>query len=282
MDEITLAHRDLLSSRFRGLNLKISEYNFSNLYLFRQLHQYRLWEHEDLLFVRGVTRGGKSFLLPTFPLATLESNRLLSLISGVDFFYPIPDEWSERLDPRLFKAEFVERDSDYLFTRLKMATYPGRHLSPKRNLVKQFLTHYNSRIEPLTHANRSVALSVLEQWQQHQELDQSKTDFSHCQEALGLMDPLQLSGSLFFANDKPCAFVIGEKSDHECYIIHFAKALKEYKGIYQYLYQALAQSLDQEIEFINLEQDLGSPQVHQAKHSYHPDLMIRKWRVSPL
>lgn len=280
MDEITIAHQHLLSTRFRDLDLMISEYNFPNIFLFRQVHQYRLFESKGFLFIKGMTRDRKSFLMPTFPIQDIDNQRLLEIVSSVDFFYPIPEIWLKSFDLKLFKTEFVESDSDYLFYPQKLATYPGRHLSSKRNLVKQFMTHYESTFEPLSVGNRAFALSILEKWQQHQELELVQTDFFSCQEALTLLEELELSGFILFANQEPCAFVIGGKSDHSCYNIHFAKALKTYKGVYQYLYQAVAKSLEGQTDFINLEQDLGSSSVHQAKHSYHPDLMIHKWRVS--
>ena len=66
----------------------------------------------------------------------------------------------------------------------------------------------------------------------------------------------------------------------ENYVIHFVKANKDIKGIYPYLYQYVAESLGGDIKFINFEQDMGSPELQQSKHSYHPDRMIHKWRIS--
>jgi uncharacterized protein len=62
--------------------------------------------------------------------------------------------------------------------------------------------------------------------------------------------------------------------------VHFAKALRQYKGIYQYIYQEFARSLEGKFESINLEQDLGVADLKHSKRAYEPDQLIPKLRIS--
>lgn len=272
--DIELSHQALLAEKFKGLKLDIAEYSFPNIYLFRDIHHYQLYfKHE--LFIKGVTREGDTYLMPTFPLYQAPEVYLKEWLMEVDFFFPIPTEWKEKMDRHTFESVALEQDSDYLFTLNKMRTYEGRDLDAKRNLVKQLLSSHTVEDVPLTVENIEDARQVLEKWHAEREGDD---DVKACEEALNHLNLLQLTGRLYYVDGEPAAFVIGE-SLNRSFVLHFAKALKSIKGIYQYIYQAFANKLDNSYEWINLEQDLGSPQMRQAKHSYQPDLLLPKWRV---
>jgi hypothetical protein len=59
--------------------------------------------------------------------------------------------------------------------------------------------------------------------------------------------------------------------------IHFEKGIDEYKGIYQYINQNFAASLDEHYVYINREQDLGDEGLRQAKMTYRPIGFVRKY-----
>lgn len=277
--KIDLSHQILLSDLFKKLELPISEYSFSNLYLFRDIHQYQLFfQHE--LFIKGVMRDGSSFLMPTFPLPqSISLERMREWLQEVDFLFPIPEEWLPSFDSKLFNRTYSEEDSDYLFSIEKMRDYPGRDLSGKRNLVKQLLTQHQIEVKNLETSDISSALEILQEWEDEHESSLEKTDYASCKEALELIGTLQLDGLMCYVDGKAKGFLIGETLAHT-YVIHFLKADRSIKGLYQYLYQALAQSLGSHYKFINLEQDLGNSQMRQSKHSYQPDQMLHKWRIS--
>jgi uncharacterized protein len=196
------------------------------------------------------------------------------------FLFPIPDEWLALFPQLKTKAYFKEEDSDYLFNKNKLETYPGRYLSKKRNLVKQFNEHYIIRQEKLQPVYETQALFLLKQWQEEQLLDETQTDYAACYEAILLLEPLQLEGHVWLIEEKVVGLSIGEFLTSNCFVIHFFKGLKQFKGIYQVMYQNLAHTLPSSIQWINLEQDLGSAGLRQSKQSYLPDSLLVKWRVS--
>ena len=61
------------------------------------------------------------------------------------------------------------------------------------------------------------------------------------------------------------------------FVIHFEKALDEYRGIYQFLNQAFAESLPRFFTLINREQDLGNEGLRQAKMTYRPSGFVKKF-----
>lgn len=278
-ENLQLSHRELLTSRLNHLHIDLSEYTFADLYLFRDIHQYKVLIQDDMIFIQGMTRDHHSFIMPTMPLSSFSSPLLLECLQDVDYLFPIPEAWLSALDSQQFQWMFKEEDSDYIFKSEKLKTYAGRHLSKKRNLVYQLFDLHDVNVLPLTAEHKQKALDILDDWQSNH-LDQ-QTDYESCREGLEKMEILQLTGLIFYVDENPSGFLLGEMKHHH-YIIHFSKAQQKIKGLYQYMYQALAQYLDQTfsgIKWINMEQDLGFPQVRQAKHSYEPDYMAHKWRV---
>lgn len=123
------------------------------------------------------------------------------------------------------------------------------------------------------------ALQVLERWRQQQE---TPGDYAAAREALENMEYLQLCGGIFYVNEKPVAYTLGEElAQGRMFVIHFEKAILEeqHKGVYQYVTQAFAAVLPEKYEQINREQDLGDPGLRQAKESYKPSGFVAKFRA---
>jgi hypothetical protein len=276
-EPLNLSHQLILESKLRQLNLPISEFSFANLYLFRNIHHYEVMQLNSEIFIKGITRDKVSFIMPTSPPAKISKDLLQEALSSAQILFPIPDSWLGSLEKQLIQTSFREEDSDYLFTVLKLATYPGRHLDGKRNQVKQFVNHYEIKKEDLIHHIHDAQL-ILDQWQSERK-DNVQTDYASCQDALQSLERLHLNGFIVYADQVPAGFIIGEWSSKDYYTAHFSKAIHSIKGIYQYLFQELAHSLEGTCSWINLEQDLGIPAIRHSKLSYQPDMLIKKWRV---
>lgn len=279
---LNLTHQEWLEKRFQRMALDLSEYTFANVYLFREVHQFEVIQSKDI-YIKGKTREGFKYLMPTSPVEELNFEDLIDCLQGCDFIFPIPQVWVPWFDPQIFHSLFLEQDSDYFYSIAKLSRYAGRHLSGRRNLVKQFNEFFPEHHDfPLDASRVSDAHLVLEEWHQHAK-EEAFTDYAPCREALDLIEPLHLTGHISYVEDKPVGFLLGEPLNSGVYVIHFAKALIEYKGVYQYLYQQFAKVLeDKNFECINLEQDLGSIELKHAKRSYQPDDYAVKYRISSL
>jgi hypothetical protein len=262
------------------MDLELSEYTFANIYLFREIHRYEVIHSQDI-YIKGKTRDGMTYIMPTTSFKEINCQDLISCMEGADFVFPIPEIWLSSIPKDLFSVAYFEQDSDYLYATTKLSTYAGRHLSGRRNLVKQFLDLYPDHCNcSLDISHVSDALVILEEWHKHAREEEPFTDYEACREALQLLDKLHLCGHICYAGGRPIAFLIGEKLNTSTYVIHFAKGLIEYKGIYQYLYHQFAKSILNRFQMINLEQDLGSMELKNAKRAYLPDRYALKYRVA--
>jgi hypothetical protein len=277
-EKLLLTHQALLEEKFKLLKVNISEYSFANLYLFKELHEYEILFGQEI-FIQGKMRDGSTYLMPTSHPKTWSYGIIEELIFQNKYLFPIPEEWLVYFEKYLKEYCFSESDSDYLFTVHKLAHYPGRHLSNKRNLVKQLLNSHRVESKPLLKSDCMEALTILEDWHKQDEQEKQKTDYYAAVRAFQLLDTLHLQGFRYDVDGEPAGLMIGEWLNTTCYVLHFAKARKGIHGLYQYMYKDLGLRLEGKAEYINLEQDLGLPQLRQAKHSYQPDRLVHKYQV---
>jgi hypothetical protein len=278
IERLGLHHKEVLAPLLRAITVPISEYCFANLYLFRESHGYEVLSDGDI-FIRGRTYDGFTYLMPTVPPAQLDAARLQELLRDVDFLFPVPEDWLGAFNPGTYDISFHEGDADYLYTVEKMSTLAGRKLHKKRNLLKQFIESYNHEALPLTTARLDDARLVLDAWQQESGLGRGGTDYGPCREALDRYEELVLCGGITYADGEPAGFVLGEEVNDETYVLHFAKALKKFKGVYQFMFNNFAKILPPKYKFLNLEQDLDKENLRVFKTSYVPDALVKKARV---
>jgi len=278
-EQISLKHQSILKDRLKSISVPISEYSFPNLYLFRKTHNYEVFECDNEFFVRGKTYDGKTYIMPTKDMRTCCLDTLLKLQQECDFFFPIHESWLDFFKEHNIEYDFRDGDTDYIYTTEKMQTYKGRKLHKKRNLLKQFNENYTAKAVEMSSENLKDAKLILEQWQELSGLKKEETDYFACCEAMDNYDNLCVCGGIYYIEDVPCGFILGEELTNDTYVLHFAKGLTDYKGIYQYLYNDFANILPKRYEFINFEQDLGKMALRMAKTSYIPDRLEKKYRM---
>jgi len=277
---LDISHRDIIRNALSEINSCFSEYSFTNLYLFRKIHDYHVVSDENLLAIEGITRDGKKYTMPLFDLASANDDTRKRIVSRTGMIFPVQEKDLALFDPLIYEYTHSPDDSDYLFHVSKLATYPGRNLHKKRNLLKQFLEQYSWYKKDIPGQAANEAITILDAWQKATELPEDQTDYHSCRDAIARIDEFGLAGSVYYVGDEPVGFLLGEKLSADTFALHFAKGMTRFKGVYQFMYNAFAKELGAEYEWVNFEQDLGIPELRQAKESYQPDLMAVKYRVS--
>ena len=265
----------------------LSEFTFSNLYLFRNRYHYKTSKGPDgELIISGVSPidNSKFFMIPCgFPGYDL----LESLFKTHDYWKNIPSSLVESSNGSLPLRQHLEqqgisisedRDNfDYLYHRTDLAALSGKKFHKKKNQVNAFKKVWpDHKGQPLSPDLMPDALEVLECWKRDKG---EEGDYLAAKEALELYTILELQGMVYYAGEKPVAYCMGESAvEGTIFSIHFEKALDQYKGVYQYMNQAFAGSLPEGVTFINMEQDLGDEGLRQAKMTYRPAGFVKKYR----
>ncbi len=191
---------------------------------------------------------------------------------------PLSEAQAARLSPAHHDLTASRDDADYLYRAEAFRHYAGSVLQKKRNLVKQLLAAHTVHSEPYHPGLAAEALQVLAGWLQDKSKPAGAADDAPCSEALALATRLNLQGTLYRINGHAAGFLLAETLAPGVMVMRFAKALGAYKGLYQHMFQHFCQSRPA-LEWLNFEQDLGSPNFRQTKLSYQPAALLTKYRA---
>jgi len=280
LEKIDFQHHELLLEKFKQLNLPISDYTFANVFLFRSISNYEFLQTDCGLFVSGSNRQGQNYIMPLNDLRKCEQKTFEIILDKQNFFFPVPEEWLAFFPEDKYVITCDESESDYIYLTEKMASFKGNQYNRHRNHLNQFFSAYNPRAEVISDNNAQQAMTILQAWQNDSGHASNKTDFEQCREALEKFSALDLWGTLYYIDNTPAGFILGEALNTETFVLHFAKASKKYHGIYEFMFNDTAKRLLPQYKFLNLEEDMGNKNLRRTKGSYGPEMLLKKYRIS--
>ena len=190
--------------------------------------------------------------------------------------YGVSDHFINKFDK--FVSYFIRterRDLDnYIYLAEDLALLNGRKYQPKRNLLNQFEKNNNWTSGSISVDSIPACLEIIGNIYDKKDLAEN----SFLSQELETLDfvlknflKLKQEGVLILIDGKPVAFSIYEQLNPSMCVIHYEKAIKEYKGLYQLINRETAKSiLSKGYKYINREEDLGIEGLRKAKLSYYP------------
>ncbi|HJV66621.1 MAG TPA: phosphatidylglycerol lysyltransferase domain-containing protein [Geomonas sp.] len=277
---IQLDDKPLLDAFFEQIQPRISELTFANLYLFRKVHDYRLTMVGDAVVALAKGYDGSAYFLPPLSgdrpgVARQLIGQGLTLYADDLFLQSLPG--SEGLEA------VADRDNfDYLHLKEEMATLSGRDYHRKKNRVNYFTVRHRYEVEVFEPRHLEGALALLEEWRRVKMAMGPKSvegEVAGASEALRLHRELGLSGVVVLVEGVVKGFALGECLNRETAVCHFEKGDIFLEGLYQLLDREFSRLLFTGCRYLNREQDLGVDSLRQAKLSYRPVELIKKYRV---
>lgn len=260
----------------------MSELTVGSLYFFKDFYQYKISRYNaGSYIIKGEERGQQFFFtIGQAPPVSL----ITELYAGCSYWKAISEPFL-KVHTDIFQTLGTEpeedRDNfDYLYTRLSLSTLSGKQLHKKKNHVNGFLNNYpDFSIKPLDNQTRGDAYKILDRWAAEQEKVQ-ETDFQAAQLALEVPSLDDFTGLVVYVQEIPVAWCLAELiAQNTIAVVHFEKARTDFRGSYQYINYAFAQSLPEHVVYINREQDLGDEGLRHAKMSYKPEGFVKKYRL---
>lgn len=285
---ISLEQKGIYDGYLKKYPTEISEQSFTNLFMWRKSRPIRAIEDGDSLIVYEEREDGAiMFGQPIGPLPLREAIETIKAVSGKDV--ALCDRIFEgAISPEVLKEYEVEEDRDYFdytYSRRDLSDLEGRKYSKKRNLIKQCLTENKCEYEEISSANIAEVSAMMDRWCDYRKCKEDRGlchEYQATRQVLENYEELKLIGAAIQIDGRIEAFTIGEALNKNTAVIHLEKAMPEYKGLYQLINQWFCQNHLGSFEYVNREQDVGLPGLRQAKESYFPQRLIKKFKVYPL
>lgn len=276
-----ISDRELLRDCLRSMQPVISELCFANLFLFRHAHHYTLSRFNGSLVIFGRDYGGLPYVLP--PLSGDRGDTARKLLDGGKVLYGADKLFlAQHLTGRGYPVIEDRDNDDYLYLRSDLAELPGTRFHKKRNRIQYLASRHTFTVEPFSRQHLASALQLLDVWQHHHNHDESpsqQAEAAATREGVERADELGLSGVVILTDEGVSAFALGELLNDLTAVCLFEKSDPALEGAAQLVNREFSRFQPPGCIYINREQDLGNHGLKEAKSSYHPIEMIRKFRV---
>jgi len=287
--EFSLEEKPLIDEAFAQFPPVISEYTFTNLFIWRYAYQLRISHLKNFICLLS-DKADHPFFFPPIGegdriecfrilLHALKEREILPKIARVPESVITQIDW----DGTGLRADLDRDQSDYLYLTEDLIKLQGRKYHRKRNHIKQFKDKYSYQYLSLAPKWISECLRLETEW----------CDLRHCEAVPGLtnesiaikeslthFDQLNIKGGAILIDGKLEAFTLGEPLNSETVVIHVEKANPAFEGLYPLINQAFLENEWSEFLYVNREQDLGEEGLRKAKESYFPHHMIHKYMIT--
>jgi hypothetical protein len=286
---LTLNDKPLFDGLFQKFPPPISEYTFTNLFIWRHAYGLGLTRLDGFLCLRAEKNGQPFFFPPIGEGDMIECCRRLLHHLGQKGASPkmarVPEAFAAQINGKSggLRAE-PERDQfDYVYLVENLATLKGRKYHRKRNHIKQFKEKYPFEYTPLSSPWLSQCLQLQNAWcdlRRCEAYPGLASEDAAVKEALSNYETLKIKGGAILMEGKVEAFTLGEALNPETVVIHIEKANPAFEGLYPTLNQTFLEKEWSGYKYVNREQDLGEEGLRKAKESYFPDHMVPKYAVT--
>ncbi len=290
MQELRLSHfkkldldsKPLFDSYFSKFPPTISEYTFTNLFMWRKKYKFFYAELDNTLYLmRTDIDDGFIHLFPPI------GKRLTEVYGVLKNFMEYEKKTVEiqRMDAALLTAEsdlpiLIKSDRnnwDYVYSTKDLARFEGGKYANIRKKLNRFEKEHQLEFKRLNKEQIEVCLAMQEEWCAMR----SCKDDEHLgiREIVELFDVLQFDGGLLYAENKVIAYTLGEYLNPTTLVTHVEKANPLYDGAYQAITKRFNMVYEQKAEFTNREQDLGDEGLRTSKERLHPVKFIEKANI---
>lgn len=281
---VTVADKPLFDYYILSSEEQNCDLNFANIFCWSATYHSEVAEAEDFLVIRFDNGGAKCYMQP---VGSGDKRVILELLRRDAFeqrtplrLYGLSHEWRTFLEenyPEAFAFDTPRALCDYIYRVDDLAQLPGRKYQPKRNHINRFVARYKWHAEPLSRANIKDCLALNDKWLANREVgDMERAEQQTLRCAFENFEALGLRGIVLYADGVPAAFSYGTPINHSTFCTHIEKHDNTIEGAATMINRLMAQSLDEEFEFVNREDDLGLEGLRFAKMSYHPALLLDK------
>ncbi len=282
--EIRLSDKIWLTSIFNTFQPQISEYTFTNLFVWRRSKHCLLSKVKDTPIIIRETKDNVQYFLP--PLIKKNLQDFMKALLQIGGSYPLHGLLKEEayaLRDIGFSIESDRDNWDYIYHIQNLIDLKGSKYKSKRQNINKCLSEHTCDYAEIDASMIPDCIQFYDRWCKYRDCveDTELTAESDAiREVFTHYDDLAVFGAVIYVDDYLESFTIGEQLNTETAVVHFEKANPRIKGLYQLLNNWFCKYRLTEFKWVNREQDLGIPGLRRAKMDYDPDHFIEKYLAS--
>ena len=282
---VELEDKEVIDSYLRVQRHTSSEMVFSSLYIWRKAFDIRWAVVRDCLVLWF--KDGENPASLRFPVgagdrfgAAREACDYMVSIGEKPHFYgvtkDVADEISRTTDE--YELERMHLYSDYVYETDSLIRLAGKKYHSKKNHLNQFKKTYSYQYLPIRPGDETELLKAYDGWA---ELNDKylRCEYEAIGEVVANLDVLGMHGAKLLVDGRVVAFSLGDRLNGDTAVIHTEKADASVRGAYTAINQMFAERQWHTFRYINREDDCGIEGLRKAKQSYHPVMMIDKYKV---
>ncbi len=281
---LELSDKAEFDSAFKAHPPENSEYTFTNLYSWKDAHDFRASKLEGSILLEAKQAGRDVYYPPIGgkqPQAVIK--KVLMETAG-SRFVRVPESVKSLFegDESVHSAD-DRANADYIYPAQDLIKLEGRKYDGKRNLIKNFRSKHQYEYVQVAKDTVPEILRFQDIWCVEKGCGQSKS-LQDESEAVRVMlkhlDMFGLKAGAIRCSGKISAVCIAEALNPLTIVIHVLKGTQSMTGIYQTVYNEFLTREAGGFKFVNMEQDLGIEGLRKAKESYHPVRLLKKFSLS--
>jgi len=278
-EPLELKHKQILDDYFRSNKTEISEFNFTEMFIWRKVRNIRIgFINENICIL--VEKGREKILYRPFGNNHIKETTEFVLNNHL---YNVVYGWTQKeIDELNLGEEFLikkDRDNfDYVYLTDDLINLKGRKYDGKRNHIKKF-QRLNSKITKIEKDDIEKIMDFQKKWCKNRRCEDDlslKNESMAVDELLMNFDKLSVFGAVLFIDDNIEGYTIASELNQEMAVVIVEKANPNINGIYQGLNQIFAMNFLFKYKYINREQDVGNEGLRRAKMSYYLHHFIEK------
>ena len=172
---------------------------------------------------------------------------------------------------------------DYVYDYSSMCDFRGKKFSGQRNHINKFKRLYeNYSFEEINEKNKGELAEFFGDFNARSEKKNAAIESEAIKifDVLENMEEYRQFGGMLRVDGNIVGFSIAEKIGQTMFI-HVEKADISYDGVYQMLVSCFASHFaDENVIYINREDDVGDEGLRKSKLSYHPIFLVEKYIFS--
>lgn len=284
--ELTWQDKEIYTQYYKKSPVHYAEYSFLILWAWRHAYPINIAiTGEDLCWLQS---GGP---LPGMfgPIgnwnAVKDWDKELENLSPASVVYDVPEGVKNILEGRDNLRFSEDRDQhEYVYAVKDLIGLKGKAFAHKRNRVRAFLDGYEWDYYEMTPDFFDEVMDFQERWRMHRDETMNEEEIKSLynediaiRSVLEKWNDFKLTGGVLKVDEKIIAYTIAAELDEKNLDVMFEKAFPEYTGSYQAINYLFQKNQGVKYEWANREEDMGEPGLREAKISYNPSMMLKKY-----